>query len=96
MHGLGFDMEERSIDEASHLAARDTSGSFINPLPIVGPIAGPLLTTVANTVANAPIVGPVVTALGNAAANLPIAGPLVKSEFASSSYPTHALTTACW
>lgn len=80
MHGLGFEMEERSTEDSTskHLSERD--GSFIDPLPVVGPIAGPLLTTVANTVANAPIVGPVVKAVGQTVTGLPIAGPLVKSQ----------------
>lgn len=82
MHGLGFEMEDRSIDEPTRtLAQRDNGeGSFINPLPIVGPVAGPLVTTVAKTVAGLPVVGPLVQTVGQAAAGLPIAGPLVKSE----------------
>ena len=88
MHGLGFEMEERSIDEPTRtLAQRDNGeGSFINPLPVVGPVAGPLVTTVAKTVAGLPVVGPVVQAVGQAAVGLPVAGPLVKSQSLLSSF----------
>ena len=97
MHGLGFEMEERSIDEPTRtLAQRDNGeGSFINPIPVIGPVAGPLVTTVAKTVAGLPVVGPLAQTVGQAAAGLPIAGPLVKSELTFSALYLSLLTLVC-